>query len=265
MKLGDWLMEMLNRLVDAIINNSSKSIIISLLALLLIGLNLLGINIEHIINFKYSAFTLNVINLLLTVSLNGFILIKIDELKKLCNTTESELSTVSAIKDTIDLVETQLIKINSEQQTLLLTCRSVADEISNIPNLRSLRKIFELKISSAWYDIFKACLTYILVVNDSSGLIVKNTFNNTVAETRKEIAKFINYYLKNYDVNETLSQKINEKISNVEQLILTELEKDKKVTEKLYIVSVVLNQMQEDLVACIDDYLQMIQINSMKN
>ena len=259
------MMELLSKIIDAVLNNSSKSIIITIILLLLISLNLLGVDINYLTNIKYSAFVLSIVDLLAFIFFAGFMAIKLDEYKNISQVIDNMVNITEKTKDSIDMIETKINEIQSAEQNILNICLNISKDFSSIPNLKYLKHVFTLKVHSLKYDIFEECLTYVLTISSTAQQIIRHSFDVSIDDIREDLIRFTNRNIRSYTIDDTLSKQLSDKLDEHINIITIELEKEKKSTEKLYVISLVLKQMQEDMMECVDEYLQSIQADFLNN
>jgi len=109
--------------------------------------------------------------------------------------------------------------------------------------------------------LFRECLKYTLTYQRESSDIVMDTFKNNFIELSKNYLDFIKVNIKNYDLHETVTDDLNNKINNSRDIIIIELAKDKRVDEKLYIISLILKSLQDDINSAMLQYLRTVQAN----
>ena len=260
-------MDILSQFIDSLLNgkNSSKNIIITVILVVVLCLNFLGIDIKYLTNISYSTTTLIIINIVTLTVICGIIFTKLNNIYSLGSKYDESLKISEKIKEDSDVMETQLLKVLDNQQAISSTCITLLEELNGIPNIKFLKTIFELKIDSIRFNIFKECLTYSLTCNDTSQKIVLETFNENIKEIQLEFIDFMQSIMKKYSTDENVTEILNFKINNKIQLILDELQKEKKMNEKLYIISTLLKQLQDEMNEQILKYLQIIQKNTLLN
>lgn len=256
------MIDIISQLCDSLLNgkNSNKNIAITIIVLLLIGLNLLGIDLCTLSNNAYSTIILSIISIIIIAVVSGAMLSKLNTLNEKSTIFVNRAQLGETIKEDVDLIESQVIKLLDNQIQMINSCRVLMEEINGIPNVKFLKMLFELKISSVQYEIFKHCITYTLTTNECSQKIVLNTLKRNIETIEDDFTKFIRKNLKKYNINENLSDMLSNKLFLNTDIIIEELERDKKLNEKLYIISDILNHMEDDMEEDIIEYLKNIQI-----
>lgn len=260
----------MNNIFDHIINKllskdaADKHFFIVVLLVLFIGLNLLGIDIEYLTESPYVIVILIIINIIITLIIFPITTIKLkmlndsmDHLNEFSNLTED-------FKEDYDLIKNLIQNINITINKVAECTAELSENIKGIPNIKFLKIFFELKTKALWNEIFKECLKYLLTYDldkSQESRILFNTLEQTIKDIEKKYLEFIHKNIKNYDANEKLTEILKNKINNSISKILNEIEKNKKITEKLYIISLLLKDMEEELNSEILIYLRSIQTN----
>lgn len=260
----------MNNIFDHIINKllskdaADKHFFIVVLLVIFIGLNLLGIDIEYLTESPYVIVILIIINIIITLIIFPITTIKLkmlndsmDHLNEFSNLTED-------FKEDYDLIKNLIQNINITINKVAECTAELSENIKGIPNIKFLKIFFELKTKALWNEIFKECLKYLLTYDldkSQESRILFNTLEQTIKDIEKKYLEFIHKNIKNYDVNEKLTEILKNKINNSISKILNEIEKNKKITEKLYIISLLLKDMEEELNSEILIYLRSIQTN----
>ncbi len=260
----------MNNIFDYIINKllskdaADKHFFIVVLLVLFIGLNLLGIDIEYLTESPYVIVILIIVNIIITLIIFPITTIKLkmlndsmDHLNEFSNLTED-------FKEDYDLIKNLIQNINITINKVAECTAELSENIKGIPNIKFLKIFFELKTKALWNEIFKECLKYLLTYDldkSQESRILFNTLEQTIKDIEKKYLEFIHKNIKNYDVNEKLTEILKNKINNSISKILNEIEKNKKITEKLYIISLILKDMEEELNSEILIYLRSIQTN----
>lgn len=125
-----------------------------------------------------------------------------------------------------------------------------------MPNIKFMYLMIELKMNSIWYEIFKECLTYSLMVNENSQKVVLENFKDNIEDIKKAFSIFMKQIIKKYSINENLSNILNTKLDEKMTTIISELQKDKKINEKLYVISLLIKQLEDEMNIEINAYLQ---------
>lgn len=260
----------MNNIFDHIINKllskdaADKHFFIVVLLVLFIGLNLLGIDIEYLTESPYVIVILIIVNIIITLIIFPITTIKLkmlndsmDHLNEFSNLTED-------FKEDYDLIKNLIQNINITINKVAECTAELSENIKGIPNIKFLKIFFELKTKALWNEIFKECLKYLLTYDldkSQESRILFNTLEQTIKDIEKKYLEFIHKNIKNYDANEKLTEILKNKINNSISKILNEIEKNKKITEKLYIISLILKDMEEELNSEILIYLRSIQTN----
>lgn len=249
-------MDFINKILDTILKNSGKNIIISILLLLTVCLNILGVDIKYISNINNISLVLLLSNVLILLASIGFMFSEISKMKKISDETKGLADISEKTKDTIDNIESYIRRLKEDHDKLTVICNNIATEISNVPNLKYIRFVIELRLNSLWYEIIIECIKYVLTATGSSYEVVKTNFENNIAEINKKLKKFVNKNIKAYDGNEVLSIQLSAEVGDKTNLILIELEKNRSPIEKIYVITLILKEVHDDMMKIVDEYLQ---------
>lgn len=260
----------MNNIFDHIINKLlskdavDKHFFIVVLLVIFIGLNLLGIDIEYLTESPYVIVILIIINIIITLIIFPITTIKLKILNDLMDHLNEFSNLTEDFKEDYDLIKNLIQNINITINKVAECTAELSENIKGIPNIKFLKIFFELKTKALWNEIFKECLKYLLTYDpdkSQESRILFNTLEQTIKDIEKKYLKFIHKNIKNYDANEKLTEILKNKINNNINKILNEIEKNKKITEKLYIISLLLKDMEEELNSEILIYLRSIQTN----
>jgi len=121
--------------------------------------------------------------------------------------------------------------------------------------------LLELRTRGLWNEIFRECLKYVLTSNKDNAEIMLSTCKNNIDDFVSIYLNFVKLNIHSYDVNELLTEEIKIKINLDKENIYTELSKDKRAEEKMYIISLLLKSLQDDINRITLEYLRSIQAN----
>lgn len=258
----DFIMNFLS-FIEKIFNSKiiDKNIFIALLLVVIIGLNLLGIDLEKIQQSSYILTILVVVNIIISIVLYPITNFYLKSIKIYLEKLEKLTIIIEKTKEDYDFIKS---KINFLESTLTKNGKILLDlneELKGLPNIKYLRSIFELRTKSLWSEIFKECLQYTLLFHQESSAVVLESFNTNFVSLQQNYINFINQNIKVYNIENNLTIELNNKINNIQELIVNELINNKKTDEKLYIISIILKNMQDDINILIIDFLRQIQAN----
>jgi len=227
----------------------------------LVALNLLGVDIHYLSDQLYLIATLVVINILVTI----FIYPISSKRLKIINESVEQLKDIGDItesfKEDYDLLKSLIYHIDSAITKISECVSELIESIKGVPNLKSLKLILELKTKGLWNDIFKECLKYLLTYNKESSEIINTNFRNSLNDIKNNFIEFVHQSIKYHNIDEKLTAELTSKINSIIENITSEINKDKLTTEKLYIISMLLKSLEDDINAEILIYLRNMQSN----
>jgi len=227
----------------------------------LVALNLLGVDIHYLSDQLYLIATLVIINILVTI----FIYPISSKRLKIINESVEQLKDIGDItesfKEDYDLIKSLIYHIDSAITKISECVNELIESIKGIPNLKSLKLILELKTKGLWNDIFKECLKYLLTYNKESSEIINTNFKNSLNDIKNNFIEFVHQSIKYHNIDEKLTAELTSKINSIIENITSEINKDKLTTEKLYIISMLLKSLEDDINAEILIYLRNMQSN----
>ena len=253
----------MNSIIDKLLDSKliNKNIVVTLLLLVLIGLNLLGIDIEYISQSNYLLTVLIIINIFITVIMYPMSSLKIKSLDMYLETVEELKDLVEETKEDYELTKSKMISIDSNFSSINNLTHIIYEEIKGVPNIKILRMLLELRTRGLWNEIFRECLKYVLTSNKDNAEIMLSTCKNNIDDFVSIYLNFVKLNIHSYDVNELLTEEIKIKINLDKENIYTELSKDKRAEEKMYIISLLLKSLQDDINRITLEYLRSIQAN----
>jgi len=191
----------------------------------------------------------------------SFITSKITYSSNSLTNLSNHLELLEEIKLDYDFIKSKLLELLENFKFLNKNITELAKELNGLPNVKALKLILELRTRGLWNEMFRECLKYTLTVNQESSLIVKDTLINNLNDIVKNYLEFVVKSIKPYDIHETLTSELKSKINSSISILLNEIEKDKRIDEKLYIISLLLKSLQDDINAMLLEYLRAIQSN----
>jgi len=256
-------MNFLNKFLEKFFSDDllNKNILITIVLLILVALNLLGVDIHYLSDQLYLIATLVVINILVTI----FIYPISSKRLKIINESVEQLKDIGDItesfKEDYDLLKSLIYHIDSAITKISECVSELIESIKGVPNLKSLKLILELKTKGLWNDIFKECLKYLLTYNKESSEIINTNFRNSLNDIKNNFIEFVHQSIKYHNIDEKLTAELTSKINSIIENITSEINKDKLTTEKLYIISMLLKSLEDDINAEITTYLRNMQSN----
>jgi len=238
-----------------------KNVTVTILLLILVGLNILGIDIKYLSQSLYLLVTLIIINIFITIVFYSFtsyyfktITRSVQQIKELSELIEDS-------KEDYDLIKSKIAYLDENMQYIIRIIKELSEELKGLPNIKALKLILELRTRGLWNELFRECLKYTLTYQRESSEIILGTFKNNVDDINKDYIEFIKRNIKMYGLHENISEQINNKINNTKDIIINELSKDKRIDEKLYIISLLLKSLQDEINEIILEYLRSVQAN----
>ena len=150
--------------------------------------------------------------------------------------------------------------IKKKTITIENTVKDTNSCFKNVPNVKILNNILQLRTKELWAEIFKQYLqALVLYKSDSSHVILENTQNN-ISDIVKNYLNFYKEAISQQHLDAKILDDLNEIIKEGIDLSLVELEKRKKVDERLFVISSLLKHMCDDIDKITINYLQKLQL-----
>lgn len=253
----------LSALFEKVFNSKlfDKNILVTILLLILVGLNLLGIDINYLSQSLYVLVTLVIINIFITIVLYPITSYRLKTITDSLQQIQELSELIEDSKEDYDFIKSKITYLDENMRYIIRIINDLSEELKGLPNIKALKLILELRTRGLWNELFRECLKYTLTYQRESAEVVLDTFKNNIDEIHKNYVDFIKRNIKNYDLHENISEQLNNKINSNKDIIINELGKDKKIDEKLYIISILLKSLQEDINAILLEYLRSIQAN----
>jgi hypothetical protein len=241
-------------------NYSEKNIFIPISILVIVILSVLKIDIEIIKNSQYIIPLLIIINTLLTILIVPFIsgkfkkiLENIYNLKSLENNLITLMEKYNEINEEINYIKKKSINIEN-------TVKDTNSCFKGVPNVKILNNILQLRTKELWAEIFKQYLqALVLYKSETTHVLLENTQNN-ISDIVKNYLSFYKEAISQYHLDSRILDDLNAIIKEGINLSLVELEKRKKVDERLFVISSLLKHMCDDLDKTTVNYLQKLQL-----
>lgn len=238
-----------------------KNITVTILLLILVGLNILGIDIKYLSQSLYLLVTLIIINIFITIVFYSFTSYYFKTITGSVQQIEELSELIEDSKEDYDLIKSKITYLDENMQYIIRIIKELSEELKGLPNIKALKLILELRTRGLWNELFRECLKYTLTYQRESSEIILGTFKNNVDDINKDYIEFIKRNIKMYGLHENISEQINNKINNTKDIIINELSKDKRIDEKLYIISLLLKSLQDEINEIILEYLRSVQAN----
>ncbi|MDD3263440.1 MAG: hypothetical protein PHT94_00930 [Candidatus Nanoarchaeia archaeon] len=243
----------------------NKYITVPIVLATMISLGALGFNIQLIQEFEYSKITLLIMNILLIIF--GFIIIiaKINEINSNVNINKTYLEEFNNLIENINnnydsiIHKIEILLVNNGDMIVIL--KEINEELKGIPNIKALHLILELKNKGLWNELFNDCLNYTLTYNQNNAKIIDRQFEDHTKKTIKNYMDFVKKNIKLYRLNPKMLPEIETVIAKHKKLINDEISKDKRIDEKLYTISNLLQAMHDDINALVERNLREQQTN----
>lgn len=250
-------MELIDKLLE-IINNKilEKNIFLACIIIVVICLNLLGINIEHLKNSTTAMVILDIINIISLFTLYPMIMIKVNANNRAINKLNELME-----KNEDAIIRDELIKLDTSNNQLLDNITSLVNEFKGMPNTKYLLFSIHSKNVELWNIILREYLRAIVTVEKNNQETVLNTFDSLVIEYTTDYLFDIKELLQKYTLLIDPISEIKNKIYNVKNLLINEFQKNNKTEAKLYVASKMLDDMEKDIEEYIKNYLRNIQAN----
>lgn len=239
----------------------NQNTIITAILLILVGLNLLGIDLDYMSQSTYVIATLVIIDILITIFVYPLTTMKLNTMTVTTEKLEELSSDLESTIDSLTYIKNKIVSIEKRNEEISMHVSKLNEELKDLPNIRALKLVLSLRSKSLWNDLFIEALKYILTFSDESANIMDINIRNSFEEYQIKYIEFIHNTIISYDIKENLTELLNFKINNSKELILSELNKTKKIEEKLYIISLLLKSLDEDLNSEIINYLRNMQAN----
>ena len=259
------MINFINKILDKILSNdkdlSDKNFLVLTVLLILIGLNLLGIDIQYLSQQTYILATLIIVDILITVFLYPITSTKLNIINESIDHLNELEDIVEDAKEEYDLIKSIIYSIKSTVEKIQTCSTELAESVKGIPNIKVLKLIIELRTKGLWNEIFKESLKYLLTYSQEYSEIINNNFKNSLNNITKQYIDFVHQNIKIHNLDEKLSADLKNKINITTKNIINEVSKDRKLTEKLYTISLELQTLEDDINLMVLTYLRSVQSN----
>lgn len=222
---------------------------------------ILGIDVKVIQSFiSNSNFDLVIISLFIYEIIMGlFNINKLDAILENKDKIDNALEIISKNSENTDYIKSNLDEINTALKKHDKRFIEATSIITNKPNLTMSRTVINSYIKNMFNDIFEECLNYTLLVNEGNNEIAIQNMRNNMHSIIKEQIVNVHEITKTFDTDEKISESIKEKIYNMIDVISNDIQKNKKINEKLYIINCILRETRKDIKKDILDYFREMQ------
>jgi len=249
-------------IIEKILQSSymEKNAFIPIGIFIVIILTVLKIDIETIKNLEYSVPVLIIINIVLTFFVLPVINSKFKKFKDNITDIKSMEDNLTQLLEKFYIVTEDIQYVKKTVSKVEKVVKDTNIGMKGIPNLKILHNILTLKTSELWADIFKQYLqTLVLHKLDNNKIAIEN-LNSNVKDIVKVYLEFIKEILIQHQANYSIIDELETISKTWIVTINIEIEKAKKIDEKLFTISSMLKYMCEDIDKQIVVFLQKFQL-----
>lgn len=249
-------------IIEKILQSSymEKNVFIPIGLFIVIILTVLKIDIETIKNIEYSIPVLVIVNIILTFFILPIINSRFKKFKDNMIDIKSMEDNLTQLLEKFYLVTDD---INYVKKAVCNVEKIVEDTnigVKGIPNLKILHNILSLKTKDLWADIFKQYLQTLVLYKPDTNKIAMENLTSNLTDIKKAYLVFIQDTLIQYKTDHGVIQDLEKIISAWIEAINNEIEKTKKIDEKLFSISSMLKHMCDDIDKQIITFLQQLQL-----
>lgn len=254
--------DFLDKLLDSKIA-TGKNYLIALLLLCLFGLNLLGFDILKISQIPYIITILLIANILSTILTSFFTVNKMNDIYEVVSKLYNISDTFETNNENTEFIMSKLNTIDTQEKETNGNVISVYNMLSGKPSLINIRVLLYADIKILFDDMYNEFVNYSLQsANTTNSTTLDFALNNlaiNLDDTVKERIELMHKTLKIYDVNENLTPWLLTKINAMNDKLKTEVQLNKEIKEKLYIIYCIFRKSRTELEDDINNYLRKIQ------
>lgn len=249
-------------LFNKLLNNnltSRKNYILLFFVLLIILLNVLGFDIAKISNTPYIIIILFAINFIINILTDTFTMNKLDEIKDILDRHNNMIDLLENNIEKSDINLAYLNKLKDINEDLRHQIKDLAVEVTGKPNIPTVRIILKSDTRTLLFDLFSECLNYTLICTNTNLNIANERLETDLKQHVNDYINNVHATLDIHDHNETFSINIKNKLDDLIKVILNDIQTNKTINEKLYILSIILKNIKNEINIMIVEYLRTIQ------
>lgn len=239
--------------------SDGKNYLIMLIVLVVISLNLLGFDIAKLSNTPYIVIILFLLNYIINILTDTYTMNKLSDIQRSLDENNEIIELIENNIEKTDIINANINKIKENNNELAIKIKDVLVEVSGKPSLPTILIITKADTRTLLHDLFNECLNYTLICNENNINIANENLKNNLEEYINDYLNTMHKTLSIYDNKEILTSELKNKLNSVIEIILKEIQTNKNVNEKLYILSVILRNNKIEIDQLITDYLRTMQ------
>lgn len=254
--------------LDKLLSSSivEKHIGLVFIAVIVILANILNIDINTLKNIEYAPLIISFIVLIFNVICLPSLFNKMSTLNNTVN-KYIEITSDNFAKEEFEAMVNKLNSLVSNTKNVQNSIIAINNQLKGIPNINTLNLILTLRSKELWNDMFRECIKSVTNYkkgddSDSFNAILINTLK---IELQKEKDKYVSFFIERLNElpeNQELIDKLNETIDTSIDTIMTQIDKNVNDNNKLFLVSLTLQNLERDLIDNTTNYLRSVQVFS---
>ena len=253
---------------DKLLSSSilEKHIGLVFIAVIVILANILNIDIETLKNLEYAPLIISFIVLIFNIICLPSLF---NKMSTLTNTVNKYIDMTNDAFDKEDF-ESMVAKLNSlvnNTKNVQNSIIAINNQLKGIPNVNTLNLLLTLRSKELWNDMFRECIKSITNYKkgddaDNFNTILINTLKIELQKEKDKYIEFLTERLNELPENEELLDKLNESIDISIDTIITQIDKNVNNNNKLFLISLTLQNLERDLIDNTTNYLRSVQVFS---
>ena len=243
-----------------------KHIGLVFIAVIVILANILNIDIETLKNLEYAPLIISFIVLIFNIICLPSLF---NKMSTLTNTVNKYIDMTNDAFDKEDF-ESMVAKLNSlvnNTKNVQNSIIAINNQLKGIPNVNTLNLLLTLRSKELWNDMFRECIKSITNYKkgddaDNFNTILINTLKIELQKEKDKYIEFLTERLNELPENEELLDKLNESIDISIDTIITQIDKNVNNNNKLFLISLTLQNLERDLIDNTTNYLRSVQVFS---
>lgn len=259
--LKERLVFTIEKILDTLLNAdlSKKNFGIVCFIMIIAVIYFLKIDMTMLTQIPYITVILLIFGFLITIFCNSLVLSKLDAVSDISDKYKNTDEIIENNVNQLDIIKTKLMEIDDALVNHDKKFSAVANEISDRPNLSTIKIIINAELKDNLNDIFFKCLNYTLMCNENNTDIALQSLKDAVRDSIRKCVDAVHDNIKAYDPNEPLSAKIETKINEMNEVIYKDIQTNKAINEKMYVIYFIIHEHRIEIQNIVLEYLRQIQ------
>lgn len=237
-----------------------KHIGIVFLAIIIIFANVFDINIQTLTNMEQLPLLISVTVLIFNIICLPSLIMKLNSIDNNIN-KYIEIATESLDKNDTETILSKLNSLVNDTKDVQEYVVTISNQIKGIPNISTLNLLLTLRSKELWNNIFKNCIKSVTNYKknenlDNFNMILADTLRVEIQNEKRNYVDFFNEKLSGISENIELINKLCEFIDNSTNSILIQIDKNISDSNKLFLISLTLQNLERDLIDTTTEYLR---------